>query len=80
MRWTNFGTERAGGGAYEQHFLMLLVFGADGLLTRNELFDVDRDDEALARFDELTAEPPGDAIRQRGIASERAHRAPLARA
>jgi class 3 adenylate cyclase len=57
-RWTNFGTGRVGGGAYERQFLWLGVFGADGLLTRIELFDADRDAEALARFDELTAEPP----------------------
>jgi hypothetical protein len=45
---------------------MLFIFGTDGLTTRNELFDSERDDEALARFDELvlspadepTAEPP----------------------
>ena len=37
---------------------MLWVFGADGLVTRIEQFDADRDAEALARFDELTAEPP----------------------
>ena len=54
VRWTNLGTERAGGGAYERQFLRLCVFGADGLLTRIELFDADRDAEALARFDELT--------------------------
>src|SRR5207244_8788095 len=32
-------------------------FGADGRGTRLEEFDPDRDDEALARFDELTAAP-----------------------
>src|SRR5262249_46684925 len=57
MRWTNFGTGRTGGGAFERHFLMLFAFGNEGLLTRNELFDADRDDEALAHLDALTAEP-----------------------
>ena len=31
VRWTNSGTDRASGGAYERHFLQLWVFGADGL-------------------------------------------------
>src|SRR5262249_10625202 len=34
---------------------LLLSFGTDGLVTRIEWFDSDRDAEALARFDELTA-------------------------
>src|SRR5262249_61111108 len=58
IRWTHAGTERIGGGRYERHFLMLWEFGADGLALRNELFDSDREDEALARFDELA---PGTA-------------------
>src|SRR5262249_57211702 len=45
------------GGAFERNLLMLWVFGADGVLTRWEQFDADRDAEALARFDALTAEP-----------------------
>jgi len=57
VRRTNSGTDRAGGGAYERVFLVLFVFGTDGLLTRIEYFDTDREDQALARFDELTAEP-----------------------
>jgi hypothetical protein len=56
LRWMNFGTDRTGGGAYERHFLWLGVSGPDGLLTRIELFDEDRDAEALARFDELVGE------------------------
>jgi ketosteroid isomerase-like protein len=54
-RRTHSGIDRAGGGAYERQFLVLLVFGADGLVTRIEWFDPDRDAEALARFDALTA-------------------------
>src|SRR5262249_3577355 len=50
---TNSGTERAGGGTYERPFLALAAFGSDGLLTHSEQFDVDREAEALARFDEL---------------------------
>jgi class 3 adenylate cyclase/ketosteroid isomerase-like protein len=53
-----FGADRVGGGIYEHVNLALLAFGADGLLTRVELFDLDRDAEALARFEALTAEPP----------------------
>src|SRR5439155_1330993 len=58
VRWTNSGTARIGGGSYETQFLLLWVFGADGLATRHERFDSDREDEALARFDELTVEQP----------------------
>ena len=36
---------------------MLWAWGADGLHSRWEIFDADRVDEALARFDELAAEP-----------------------
>src|SRR5262249_9841019 len=54
-RWTNFGTDRVGGGTFERPYLRLVRFGADGRLTRAEVFDVDRDTEALARFDELTS-------------------------
>jgi len=57
VRITNFGTQRIGGGAYERPFLMLWLFEADGLATRFEQFDSDREDEGLARFDQLTAEP-----------------------
>src|SRR5438094_2523551 len=57
IRWTNSGTLRAGGGAYERCLLMLWMYGPYGLLTRHEFFDADRDDEALARFDELAAGP-----------------------
>src|SRR5262249_21733680 len=35
--------------------LALFAFGADGLLIKVEEFDNDREDEALARFDELVA-------------------------
>jgi hypothetical protein len=53
LRLTNFGTLRASGGACERPFLVLYVFGPDGLLSRLEYFDPDRDAEALARFDAL---------------------------
>jgi ketosteroid isomerase-like protein/tetratricopeptide (TPR) repeat protein len=58
VRVTTSGTDRAGGGAYERPYLGLWVFGADGLITRWEQFDIDRGDEAFARFDELTAVSP----------------------
>jgi hypothetical protein len=54
---TNSGTDRASGGAFERLFINLWVFGADGVVTRNEMFDTERSDEALARFDELAPEP-----------------------
>jgi len=57
VRWTNLGTSRASGGAFERQYLQLFVFGSDGLATRMEWFDADGDAEALARFDELAAGP-----------------------
>jgi ketosteroid isomerase-like protein len=56
-RWTNFGTDRAGGGAFERPFLLLWVFGPDGLAIRGEQFDAECEAQALARLDELTATP-----------------------
>lgn len=53
VRWTNLGTDRMGGGTYERPFLMLAIYGADGLIIRNEWFDVGREAEALARFEDL---------------------------
>jgi hypothetical protein len=57
-RRTYSGTDRAGGGAYEDELLVLHAFDVDGLIARVELFGHDRDAEALARFDQLTAVPP----------------------
>src|SRR5262249_42543686 len=57
-RVTNSGTDRSTGGTFERCLLRLAVFGADGLSIRTEQFDPDREAEALARFDALTAEAP----------------------
>src|SRR5262249_37387398 len=57
VRQTHCGTDRAGGGTYERPYLLLLRFGTDGLVAHMEQFETDRCDEALARFDELTAGP-----------------------
>ncbi|MBI3768726.1 MAG: nuclear transport factor 2 family protein [Deltaproteobacteria bacterium] len=73
-RQTSFGIERTGGGTFERTFWELWVFGADGLVTRWERFDLERDAEALARFDELvgsdveglTASPPA-TVSPRGV-------------
>src|SRR5262249_53545683 len=65
VRWTNFGTDRASGGAYERHRLVIWTFDADGLLSSWEQFDPDRDDEGLACFAELT----GDATAVRSMAT-----------
>jgi class 3 adenylate cyclase/tetratricopeptide (TPR) repeat protein len=56
-RGTTSGTDRTGGGAYESTFLDIVLFGSDGLVVRSEWFDQDATDQALARFDELTAGP-----------------------
>src|SRR5262249_8292292 len=61
VRRTNFGTDRAGGGAYERPFLVLYLVAAAGLMPGLEFFNADRVAEALARFDELTA--PGFPLR-----------------
>src|SRR5262249_57679336 len=65
MRRIHSGTARAGGGAYERPFVHLMVFGPDGLATRDEFFDVDRADDALARFDELAAGPAPRPVQRR---------------
>ncbi len=59
------GIARDGGGAFERAFLVLIVFGVDGLVSRIDLFDSDREDDGLARFDALTAEPSRPARRVR---------------
>jgi SnoaL-like domain len=56
VRWINSGTQRAGGGTFERHLLMLWVFGADGRVARLEQWDLEAADEALARCDELARE------------------------
>src|SRR5262249_2398091 len=58
VRWEASGTDRATGGAFEQTYLMLVLFGPDGLMARQEWFAPGHEDEALARFDELGAAPP----------------------
>lgn len=65
VRLTNHGTLRVGGGAYERPSLMLWTFGGDGLVTRSEQFDVGREEQALARFDALTAARPRLPVRRR---------------
>src|SRR5439155_17179350 len=65
VRWTTSGTLRVSGGAFERNPLMLWVFGADGLLTRWEQFEPEREAEALARFDALAAGPSPRPITRR---------------
>ena len=50
------GRLRASGGVFERAIVQLFVVGLDGRVVRAEWFDRDQIDEALARFDELTAE------------------------
>ncbi|MBI3781909.1 MAG: nuclear transport factor 2 family protein [Deltaproteobacteria bacterium] len=61
LRWLASGVGRESGGAFEWAFLRLFIFDPDGRVARYELFDADREAEALARFDELTSAqaPPG---------------------
>ena len=57
---TTTGVWREGGGPFERTVRTLSVFGPDGRVTRHETFEPDREAEALARFDDLTAgaKPP----------------------
>ncbi len=57
LRRTNYGTDRSSGGAFERVQITLWTCGPDGLLTGYELFEVDGDGQALARFDELSGAP-----------------------
>ncbi|MGJ8668753.1 MAG: nuclear transport factor 2 family protein [Oceanococcus sp.] len=54
---TEKGTWQETGGTFENEFLFLSTFGADGRGNRSEFFDIDKVDEALARFEELTRHP-----------------------
>ncbi|HVN86363.1 MAG TPA: adenylate/guanylate cyclase domain-containing protein, partial [Candidatus Binatia bacterium] len=56
VRRAYFGTVRSTGGAFENRLLALFVFGSDGLTTRTEIWEPECEAEALARFDELTAD------------------------
>jgi len=58
LRFTNSGTERAGKSRFERPVLWLGTFSAEGI-AGIEVFEGDRDAEALARFDELTRRRPG---------------------
>src|SRR5262249_891491 len=57
VRWESSAIDRATGGGAEQTYLMLAVFGPDGLMAHHEWFAPGHEDEALARFDELVTEP-----------------------
>lgn len=57
LRWLSSGVGRESGGAFEWAFLRLFVFDAEGRVSRYELFDVDREAEARARFEALAAGP-----------------------
>ena len=64
LRWLASGVGRESGGRFEWGFLRLFLFDADGRVARYELFEDDREAEAIARFEalvgsdaELPAEP-----------------------
>lgn len=52
-RWTESGVA-VGGGDFERVTLALWLFDGDGLMARVEYFDVDREEDAIARFETLT--------------------------
>src|SRR5262249_7672372 len=57
LRWTNTGTQRATGGPFERRMDILTQLDVDGRLIRWEQFDVEQENEAPARCDELAAAP-----------------------
>src|SRR5262249_1076605 len=57
LQVTNSGTDRRSGGTYERPFLLLWIFGADGLMAHARLFDAGQGGGACARLDELSGEP-----------------------
>jgi class 3 adenylate cyclase/tetratricopeptide (TPR) repeat protein len=65
VRGGNSGVIRSSGGAYERRFLQLWSMGSDGRFDRFEYFDADKEAEALARFDELLAEPTTRVVHRR---------------
>jgi ketosteroid isomerase-like protein len=56
VRTTNTGIARDGGGAFERHICTLRRFDADGRFTHWEIFDGDREAEAIARFNALAGD------------------------
>jgi len=65
LRQTYYGTSRASGGPFENVFISVNVFDANGFSERFEIFELDQEVEALARFDELTAGRTPVAARRR---------------
>jgi len=66
LRWLASGVGRESGGAFEWAFLRLFLFDPNGRVARYELFDADREAEALARFEELVAAvEPQHTVRRR---------------
>ena len=59
------GTDRGSGGAFELPLLLLWTFDDAGLLARWEVFDAEREAEALARVDALGAGPPARPVPRR---------------
>jgi class 3 adenylate cyclase/ketosteroid isomerase-like protein len=66
VRWKNWGTDRSTGGTFERSLCQLWRFGADGRIAHWQQFELEQADEALARFDELTADAePGRSLPRR---------------
>ena len=63
--------DRTGGGPFEGGFLVMNLFDAEGRLARMELFDPDREADALARFDALMAGGLPDPLRVPSNAASR---------
>src|SRR5262249_24881835 len=73
------GTDRASGGASAYETLALFVYGAEGLVTRIEIFNPGRAADAVARFDELTSDagsfPPPAGAPKKSVRRVRANAA-----
>ncbi|TMA78596.1 MAG: DUF4440 domain-containing protein, partial [Deltaproteobacteria bacterium] len=57
LRWTIVGTDRDSGGRFDIPTVQLFAWNTAGLLARWEIFDVTRESDAFARFDELATAP-----------------------
>ncbi|MCX5739424.1 MAG: nuclear transport factor 2 family protein, partial [Proteobacteria bacterium] len=64
FQMTFFGTGRDSGGAFENRICVLLEFGADGRMTNTDVFEAEREADALARFDELAVTPARAPVRR----------------
>jgi len=64
VRSIHTGTDRNSGGRFERPMLQIAAFDRDGRIAVFEWFDLDREAEALARFEEVVAGPAPPSLRR----------------